>query len=152
MLRPILFLDFDGVLHTKSPPRDLRFAANLLPIVIRYEFEVVISSTWREVYSLQELKGKLGRLGSHVIDCTPLISDDDSSQTGKRQAEIEKWLEANFRSDRLWAAIDDDRDGFRPSCKRLFLVDGTQGFNQVFAHEFIRWFEDLAEGSTNRKA
>ncbi|MDE2615630.1 MAG: hypothetical protein KGL73_01260 [Burkholderiales bacterium] len=136
-----LFLDFDGVLHTSEPPRDLRFAKYLVPIVAELELQVVISSTWREVYSVQAMAQKLGDLGRFVIDKTPVWPSEDLPETGGRQKEIEAWLAESATSAAAWVALDDDRDNYRSSCNRAFITDKTVGLNAEMARQFARWCE-----------
>lgn len=135
----LLFLDFDGVLHTQDPPRDLRFAANLAPVVARLQLKVVIASTWREVYSLQAMAQRLGPLGAHVIGKTSIIPTDELPERGGRQVEIEQWLKSNATPAHPWVALDDDPENFRSSCTRVFLTDKRIGLTQEVAHAFEAW-------------
>ena len=140
-----LFLDFDGVLHTDVPPRDLRYARHLLPIVARLELKIVVSSTWREVYALAELARQLGELGRFVVGKTPVWSalDEDAPDVGVRQREIEAWLEKKGLHDAHWVALDDDADNFRPSCTRVFLTDGSVGLDARAADAFSAWCDKV---------
>lgn len=134
-----LFLDFDGVLHTSEPPRDLCFAKHLVPIVAELELEVVIASTWREVYSLQSMAQKLGDLGRFVIGKTPVCPSEDLPEIGGRQKEIEAWLAKNATPSASWVALDDNRDNYRTSCTRVFVTDKTVGLNAAVAEQFAQW-------------
>lgn len=138
-----LFLDFDGVLHTSEPPRDLRFAKHLAPIVAKLELKVVISSTWREVYSLQAMVEKLGDLGKHVVGKTPIWSTDELPEIGGRQVEIEAWLKKSSLAEAAWIALDDERDNYRASCKRVFITDKKVGLNSAVAKEFEAWCDQM---------
>lgn len=135
----LLFLDFDGVLHTNEPPRDLRFASNLAPVVERLNLKVVITSTWREVYNLHAMVQKLGPLGRHVIGKTPVIATDELPERGGRQVEIEQWLRANAKPGHAWVALDDDEEHFRSSCTRVFLTDKRVGLTLEVAQSFEAW-------------
>ena len=67
-----LFLDFDGVLHSMSGYHDQPFCRLPLleEVLVNADVDIVISSSWRFQYSLDELKGKLGQLGSKVVGAT----------------------------------------------------------------------------------
>lgn len=134
-----LFLDFDGVLHTNEPPRDLRFASHLTPIVAKHRLKVVISNTWREVYSLRFMVEKLGELGQYVVGSTPVIPSDELPEIGGRQLEIEAWLKKASAVQTPWLALDDDRDNYRPSCSRVYITDKRTGLTASVAHDFDSW-------------
>jgi hypothetical protein len=145
MNKRYLFLDFDGVLHTDTPPRDLRHASHLLPIVARLELKIVVSSTWREAYPLQEIVGRLGALGRFVVGKTPVWStlEEDVPDVGVRQLEIEAWLQKKAAPATPWVALDDEADNFRPSCKRVFLTDRRVGLDAQAAAAFSDWCTKL---------
>jgi hypothetical protein len=136
-----LFLDFDGVLHTDVPPRDLRFAKYLVTVVSDLKLKVVISSTWREAYSLQEIIDQLGELGQFVVGKTPVWkpSDGNLPLVGVRQREIEAWLAKKAPATASWTAIDDDVDNFRAGCKTVFLTDPKVGLDAKAALAFDAW-------------
>lgn len=140
-----LFLDFDGVLHPSTPPRDFRYAQHLIPIVTNLGIKIVISSTWREVYSLQELIKLLGGLGQFVVGKTPLWAGVTGANTpiGIRQREIEAWLARKAPSNSSWAAIDDDAENFHKNCKRVFITDNAVGLDAGRAVQFDAWCKQL---------
>ena len=67
-----LFLDFDGVLHSMSGYRNEPFCRLPLleEVLVNADVDIVISSSWRFQYSLDELKGKLSQLGPKVVGTT----------------------------------------------------------------------------------
>ena len=140
-----LFLDFDGVLHTDTPPRDLRYASHLVPIASRLDLKIVVSSTWREAYPLQDIVGQLGELGRFVVGKTPVWStlEDDVPDVGVRQREIEAWLEKKAVPAAPWVALDDEADNFRPGCRRVFLTDRRVGLDVRAAVAFNDWCTKL---------
>mgnify|MGYP001544465607 FL=1 len=143
-----LFLDIDGVLHPSTPPRDLRYIKNLAPTVARLELKVVVSSTWREAYSLTELTKLLGDLGHFVVGKTPTWNppNGDLPAIGVRHREIEAWLVRKASLEAPWAAIDDDAENFRPNCTRVFLTDRTVGLDANTAILFDKWCANLFDG------
>lgn len=135
-----LFLDFDGVLHTDRPPFDLRFAANLCPIVVDLGLKVVISSTWREESDMPELMAKLGQLGQHVVGMTPVLDFEEieaiGGLVGRREVEVRLWLNEHANPDADWVAIDDYAFLYFRECPRLFRTDSFEGLSATVANEF----------------
>ena len=74
-----LFLDFDGVLHRATGESILidhfEYAERLgFAIALFPEVQVVISSSWREVHRLDELREFCGPiLGRRIVDVTPVF-------------------------------------------------------------------------------
>ncbi len=125
MNRPVIFLDFDGVLNTEQyqarlvvdgkptkdawgPLFDPRAVANLLRILDATDAEIVISSSWRYVFRLGSLRmmWEARELPGEIIGSLPCGATYIS-----RGEEIEGWLE---RNDRPTYAIIDDLDDFFP--------------------------------------
>lgn len=125
----IIFLDIDGVLHPSSAGSrpDLRLLPNFEKFLRRFpNIDVVISSTWRESRSLDQLRALFSPdVAKRIIDVTPVLLDDDLAI---RQREIESWLKLHPGRTR-WIAIDDMEDNFDPACKNLFLCDGNRGLD-----------------------
>lgn len=144
--RMILFLDFDGVLH----PYPLGRAGKHLAALPRLwqildavpELSVVISSTWREEYSLAELAGWLTagggeRFAARFIGVTPIMDSPDDYVPGIRQREIEAWLAAHHAADQPYVIVDDMEAYFDVSCKHLYLVDATTGLTPADADRIV---------------
>ncbi len=129
MHRFILFLDFDGVLHphTSGTCRHIPLLEDFLRKHPRVQ--VVISSTWRFQYSLQELKEWFSEdLWDRIIDVTP----EAAAGPGSRQHEIELWLREHPALH--WVALDDEAALFRPGCPWLMKTDTRIGLTpQVLA-------------------
>ena len=96
-----IFLDIDGVLNSQDFVNELGKLWNgsqfdkkaidrLNQITENTGAKIVISSTWRILYSFEELTNLLKKEGvkAEVIDVTPCLNDS-------RQTEILYWLEAN---------------------------------------------------------
>lgn len=134
----IVFLDFDGVTH---PDRcfDQNFFCRL-PLIeeVLREFpaaKVVISSNWRDHYSLAAMSGFFSPgIRPRVIDTTPNQGTISSAwlpnRIGEyeRQFECELWIEENRRWGDSWLAIDDRPYWFEPNCSNLLVTDPTLGF------------------------
>jgi hypothetical protein len=78
-MRTVIYCDIDGVLHRWPCPPDEMFdpacIARLENVIRPHDAGVVITSTWRLEWSLEEIRGKLGPLGPHLIGVTPEIDD-----------------------------------------------------------------------------
>lgn len=115
-LRPILFLDIDGVMKpiatNKFADRQHGFSSvaveALRKVVTTTECDVVISSTWR-IDQMDKLRDELTVynlqvVAERIIDVTPILDPTDGPT---REDEIDKWLyEAKF-SGRI-AILDDE--------------------------------------------
>jgi hypothetical protein len=124
----ILFVDIDGVLNSagsyhyykKTRKENKGQGEELCPIALSNvdfvlskvpDCKIVISSTWRKYFSIDEIKGFFKDHGYEwdVIDATPEIllkfSDDCFA---RRKDEIEQWLDKNSNLGiQRYVAIDD---------------------------------------------
>jgi len=125
-----LFLDIDGVLHPdNSPPqKTLCYAGNLAGVLRDVDplgrIRIVISSTWRVKFSIEQLKAMLpSEISERLVGVTP----DHIERPGPyvRQREIEEWLACNAPGER-WMAVDDWSMIFDKACPNLFLVPGFE--------------------------
>ncbi len=130
----IIFLDLDGVLNSAAYFKSLKdkgihqdkilnslepgMVERLNKIIDRTGAKVVISSTWRKLHSMDELKAFLVEFGfryvDNVIDVTPTMNTD-------RGLEIHRWLTAqkerlSYDSDPIthFCIIDDNNDMVLP--------------------------------------
>jgi len=148
----ILFLDFDGVLHPfPMGPTDSHLSATsaLWNILDRIpEATVVITSTWRERYSFQELLELLRahggeRYASRFIGVTPIMESATDYVPGIRQREIESWLATNGASQESYVILDDIEEYFDFTCKNLYLVDGVTGLTENDVESIELWFKSM---------
>ena len=141
----ILFLDFDGTTH--PTPRSYTSGEDLfcrLPILEswlrqRPGIEVVISSSWREAHSVDEMRGYFCEdLQRRIIGATPVLKRDDWEQYDgelpptrfERELEVQRWLRESGEPWRPWAALDDQAWLYRPFNPRLVLCDQKVGLTQ----------------------
>src|SRR5260221_10939669 len=116
----VIFLDFDGVLNSEA---SFRYEARLKTSRIRdtmsaikwsnFKFlldqdssvKIVISSTWRKLHTLAELKNILASYSvqANIIGKTPL------TMSGDRGREIRMWLEENLNVT-SFVILDDGSD------------------------------------------
>jgi hypothetical protein len=121
----ILFLDFDGVLHPVGSMAKQYFSK--LPLLERFlrdeasGWQVVISSSWREYYSRQQLLEIFSPdLRLRIIGSTPVDGDRSLHATWGAQAslypreiQIRHFLaQRGLNADR-WVALDDKKEWFR---------------------------------------
>jgi len=131
----ILFLDFDGVLHPLNRATGTFARVPHFEQVMRDypEVDIVISSAWREEYSIEKLRLVFSEDFRHrLIDVTPIVTS--ARKPYPREIEILSWLREAGREYEAWLAIDDSEWLFSPSCKNLILADTNMGFNGQTEH------------------
>ena len=141
-MRKILFLDFDGVLHADVDPKG-NFSK--FPLLEQYllkmsDIEIVISSSWRESYSFEELKEFFPvKLRDRIIGITPIL--EDGFDHGGRQREIEAFLEAASLNpfNASWVALDDWAALFDDGCPYLIWVNPARGFGKDEGRILVKW-------------
>lgn len=132
----VLMTDFDGVLNSEASfhmeiRRKTLHVSNTLSVVacsnLQYildqdpEIKIVISSTWRKIHTMQELKNILNSYGvnpARVIDKTPSVF------SGNRAHEINLWLEEH-PGDHVVVILDDDNDVLGVTDKRCHVFQTT---------------------------
>jgi len=135
---PVVFIDFDGVTHPEPCFQDNVFCRldKIVAVLNRHpEVDVVISSSWRMQYAMDELQEFLSPISAHrIVGVTPSIKTPSPDWLPgavpefERQWEIESWLKANRPWGTPWIAIDDRAQWFAPDCVDLLLTDKTTGF------------------------
>jgi hypothetical protein len=128
MRKHILFLDFDGVLHSdfeayENPFTQVEYFCDALRKADpNRKIDIVISSMWRLSEKLDQLRAHFPKdMHERIVDVTPDLSDFELSPNGSRQREIELWMQEHARGGH-WLAIDDRVNYFDPGCEHLFLV------------------------------
>ena len=144
----IVFLDFDGVLHSEPCARDELFCHLPLFEEVLREYpavQAVISSAWRLVYR----RRPISRLRQHfspdvagrIIGVTPDYRRANEAMAPNglglftRQWECVDWLRAHRPAGTPWLAIDDRDYLFAPCCGNLILCDSAVGFTAAHACE-----------------
>jgi hypothetical protein len=151
MSRPsVLFLDIDGCLNSRrffvdryngADPDGMTWeesqidpaaVAMLNRILAETGAEVVISSTWRLMHRLPDLRGILRRRGftGRIIDRTPDLNDKP------RGLEIQAWLDAQREQPPAFAIVDDDEDMAHLS-HRLVRTTFAEGLTEADASRLI---------------
>jgi hypothetical protein len=138
-LEKILFLDFDGVLHSTTSPPDLFFskAGLLSDLLCNNPCKIIISSSWRFHHEIESLKNFLPKPLSNLIH----------GVTG--EAHIGKWPRyneiKNFMIDRElyadWRALDDSFLEFPKYCEELILCHGKSGIEKKQLKALMEWLK-----------
>jgi hypothetical protein len=135
----ILFLDFDGVLHPEvaslSAPGILRREGDFSRVpqfeMLMREFpdiDIVISSAWRELNSLETLRGFFSPdIARRIIGATPVLHLEFE---GRREREIRAWLRDTGREHEAFIAVDDWPALFSWNCDFLFTVDPERALDR----------------------
>lgn len=109
----IIFLDFDGVLHsTLAHDHEGFFYVPQLEAVLRDfpSVQIVISSSWRYHENLEQLKEHFSAdIAERIISVTPRL--EPTWQEFARFKEISAWIEQNDYKG-AWLAIDDQYGEF----------------------------------------
>lgn len=140
-MRKIIFLDFDGVMHpdgigTFSQRSLFEECLSKMPDV-----GIVVSSSWRETESLDELRTHFSaKFRDQIIGTTPSL--DSGYDVGGRQREIEAFLRSSqwTIANCAWIALDDTALFFDEDCPNLMLTDASQGFTRQTAHDLLAWY------------
>jgi len=126
---PLIFLDIDGVLRrTGSTLYELEedllraFEDTLRAMP---DAEIVISSSWREGFTLAEIRAHFSEdVASRIVGVTPLAEDGEF----RRYREVLAYLIQSGQRRRSWVAIDDDPTHY-PAAVNVILVDSAKGFD-----------------------
>ncbi len=139
----VLFLDFDGVLNNAQWRHERAESGNgndifeqvvpehvarLNAIVERTGCKIVVSSSWRKVYSVDELRCILVEAGfvGEVIDHTPaLMPHKFSAPSVPRGREVQRWLDEHLDV-KSFVGLDDDAD-YAHLAHRLVRTDDYYG-------------------------
>ncbi len=144
-MKKLLFLDFDGVLHSKTDRKFARLGLLEQYLASMPLLDVVISSTVREHYSFERLQTLFSPAVRHqVVGVTPVLSG--WFDVAGRQREVEAYLQANGLSadNASWVALDDVKHYFEDGCSNLILVDGHRGFRDEDGQALLAWYGQTA--------
>jgi len=133
---PVLFLDFDGVLHPNLATPEQRFVR--LPLLANAlgdsEVQIIVSSSWRFEWSLARLKA----LFPESIR-TRLVGTTGPAHIGRHA----RWNEINAccteRRLTNWRALDDAYFEFPDPCEQLIRCEGSRGIGQAECVALAAW-------------
>lgn len=137
----IIFLDFDGVLHSHYGPGSERFY--FLPrfeALIR-EFpsaRVVIASSWQLTHDLTALRNYFSPdIQPRVIGVSAFTGEQALTWYGKRHriAAADRYLKSNGYEHLPWVAIDDEPSFWQPGAPLIHCRGGFQDIEE----QLLRW-------------
>ncbi len=142
-MRQLIFLDFDGVLHPDGVALFSRLALFEQCLAQMPEAEIVVSSTWREDHSLDQLRAFFSpAFGSRIVGVTPSL--EGGYDLGGREMEIHAYLSANGLTSEncRWAALDDMAMFFGENCRNLVLTESSEGFTELQGAQLLSWYRN----------
>ncbi len=144
----LLFLDFDGVIHSSGARRErLGHQAPLLCETITPflpHVGIVISSSWRTHSTLFDLQRFFTpAVAQHIFDVTPQLALHPCEIIqGVREKEIELWRTQNACTHLPYLAIDDMRALFTPRFSAGLFTQAHQGFSTSDAQRLAHWLQE----------
>ncbi len=137
----IIFLDFDGVLHSHYGPGGERFY--FLPrfeAVIRDfpDARIVVASSWQLTHDLPALCDYFSPdIRERVIGISEVTREQALTWYGKRHriAAAHRFLKANSYEHLPWVAIDDEPSFWQPGAPLIHCRDGFQDIEE----QLLRW-------------
>ena len=145
MITPILFLDFDGVMHPASLSQGHQNFSNapwLEAVLAKHPLRIVVSSSWRFHYPMDAiLRAMPPALARAVVGAT----GDAHVGPWARFHEIKAWL---AKHDPLadWCAADDAVFEFPKPCPELIACHPQDGFGAKQAGELAIWLGNKYAG------
>jgi hypothetical protein len=148
-MKPILFLDFDGVLNSNTSGLEADKVAFLNTIVINVDCEVILSTAWRIAYTQKEIENHLDQAGylGKVDGRTPNLGCERHVKGGwercsdaHRGHEILTYLEERFGLDSTdWPVfvILDDSSDMHPLKDKLVHTKWNVGLELAHVREAI---------------
>lgn len=122
----LLFLDFDGVLHSSRAELDgkyFRWLPALEKLLVNFpDVRIVVHSTWRYDHTDDELRQLLGGLGERFVGSAP---------RGPREQVIQMVLQANKGKFTDYLVVDDSPHEFPEGTLNTLFVDGILGLGSA---------------------
>jgi len=115
----LLLLDIDGVMETSPAWKTPKFLAdgfyqfnteaqeNLKEIVTQFKPEIVLTTTHRVNYTLDEWRQIFQARGIHITKISKINEAQNNTEIRKRNVEIEAWFHQNKEAD--FIILDDDK-------------------------------------------
>jgi hypothetical protein len=138
----LIFLDIDGVVHPVGGGSDTFLPACttiLEKIITQYNPDIIISSTWKDAYTLKEIIHFFPpSIQENIKDKTPNHRDDMIEF--KRDIECRGYIKKYKRTD-LFLAIDDDPNHFNKV--PVFLTNAETGLVDTDIQKFDSFVNKL---------
>lgn len=134
---PILFLDFDGVLHSalgdSAGPAFCHASMLAEALATLPDVRIVVTSSYREHHTLDHMRYLLGPLGKYVVGQTPVKNGQHV-----REIEIKNWLAEHPHPVSAYVVLDDDARLFEKGWAHLVLCDPRIGLTPPIAARVAR--------------
>ncbi|HET7308201.1 MAG TPA: HAD domain-containing protein [Gammaproteobacteria bacterium] len=131
----IVFIDFDGVLHTVRGEQFEHMDIFCAAMRAHPAAKIVISSSWREVFDLADLRALFADdIAEQIIGRTPVLP----GVRWPREREIRQFLHDTGRTHEAWIAIDDITDFFRDHTRVLY-CDPERGLTSAVCAALDVW-------------
>lgn len=166
----IIFLDIDGVLNSIDSALAFRNDEHLFllnrkesldPVSVgllqhlceETDAKIVISSTWRHLFTIDEFKGIFASYGWEdfpITGCT--TTDRIHPSSSKRGYEIQHWLNNNAWKN--YIILDDDSDMLDEQSEQFIHISNIHGFRSTHYCKALRIFgkpDDTLESQVNWK-
>lgn len=157
IVRAVLFIDFDGVLHpSDATAKDHFRCLPLLENVLRQHetLRLVISSSWRQEQPLQSLRMHFSPdIAARFEGVTPTLDPSPLIPAHLRDCDRHQECIEYIRQHApgsSWLALDDQASRFAPATPHLFLVYGGTGLTQSDAEKLECVLQSLEHGSYQR--
>ena len=151
--QPIVFLDFDGVLHPADYlsfktindelvlASDARFCwvEDLWNLIHNFDCHLVIHSSWRNSYTLDQLRGLLPtELGKRVVGLTVGENRHQSILAYVQKTQVKSYI-----------ILDDAADEFPRECVELLLCENNMGIsNPEIQNKLIQFLKEFCHHAT----
>lgn len=144
--RPVLFLDFDGVLHPSLCLEAELFCRRPLFEEVMRRFpavRIVVSSSWRHHFAVERLRPHFsGDIAERIDDITPLWVPGGPAD---RFQEIMAFASSRGLDEEAWLALDDSAFEFPMDCANLVLCDSRFGLTEEVAELLAQRLARLCE-------
>jgi HAD domain in Swiss Army Knife RNA repair proteins len=134
----LIFLDFDGVLRRKASP-PMVFDAECLAcfeIAVREipKARIVISSSWRDLESLSEIRARFSPdVALRIIGMVGYVLTSDDFP---RHREVLAYLKNEGLEGQPWVAVEDDPVAY-PAGAPVLMTDPDRGFDEEAARRLL---------------
>ncbi len=149
-IKGLIFLDFDGVLHPEYPQK-LELLTKLPDFCTTYSkmfphVGIVISSSWRNHYSLYVLKKIFPKeIRNLVLGITPRQINEKKIPRCK---EIEEFIKTNNFVGLPYIILDDRPDWF-VNQKNILSINGKYGIEKFHTSKMLDWYKQKVEPTIN---
>lgn len=145
----LIFLDLDGVLRRNGAPLYALEADCLLAFETAVEripgARIVITSSWREGFSLEEIRAHFSPdIRPRIVAVTPIAQELDDAEPFRRHREVLAYLEDRTAPGLAWVAVDDNSQHYPPGAP-LILTAPERGFDSEAAARLAKYATEVTQ-------